>query len=265
MEAELQFLVRNFLNFHLNWKNFLGQKIFNNVKVYCLLIRLTNLRKITIASIQRGELGLDIMMIQKQTNLTLSGLRKKKNNKFRKKELFVIEPVRLSRKNNKQFFKYKMMGFSLIHKNKRKIYKKYSEKIHVNKKFFDKYITRTKDQKITENKENEKFNLLVPENILSARRRRELRIRICLDPNNINSMHRNTIFYNENKVQNCFKVLTKKRNEKEKKKLMNFKIFLWPKYRLEDLACINRYWFNTHNGSRFSIVRIHMYPRVKIR
>jgi len=68
-------------------KNFLGQKIFNNVKVYCLLIRLTNLRKITIASIQRGELGLDIMMIQKQTNLTLSGLRKKKNNKFRKKEL----------------------------------------------------------------------------------------------------------------------------------------------------------------------------------
>jgi len=131
-------------------------------------------------------------------NLTLSGLRKKKNNKFRKKELFVIEPVCLSRKNNKQFFKYKTMGLSLIHKNKRKIYKKYSEKIHVNKKFFDKYITRTKDQKIIENKENENFNLLVPENILSARRRRELRIRICLDPNNINSMHRNTIFYNEN-------------------------------------------------------------------
>ena len=265
MEAELQFLVRNFFNFHLNWKNFLGQKIFKNVKVYCLLIRLTNLRKITIASIQRGELGLDIMMIQNQTNLTLSGLRKKKNNKLRKKELFVIEPVRLSRKKKKQFFKYKTMGLSLIHKNKRKIDKKYSEKIHVNKKFFDKYITRTKDQKITENKEKENFNLLVPENILSARRRRELRIRICLDPNNRNSMHRNTIFYNENKVQNCFKVLTKKRNEKEKKKLMNFKIFLWPKYRLEDLACINRYWFNTHNGSRFSIVRIHMYPRVKIR
>ena len=65
LEAELQFLVRNFLNFHLNWKNFLGKNIFNNVKVYCLLIRLTNLRKITIASIQRGELGLDIMMIQK--------------------------------------------------------------------------------------------------------------------------------------------------------------------------------------------------------
>nr|YP_010514361.1 hypothetical protein Ycf1 [Dolichopsis monticola]UXL86014.1 hypothetical protein Ycf1 [Dolichopsis monticola] len=264
MEAELHFLVRNFLTLHLNWKNLLGQKIFNNVKVYCLLIRLTNLRKMTIASIQRGELGLDIMMIQNQKNLTLPGLRKNKNNKFRKKELFVIEPVRLSRKNHKQFFKYKTMELSLIHKNKRKIDQKYSEKIHVNKKDFDKYITRTRDQNITEKKEKENLNLLVPENILSARRRRELRIRICLDPNNINSMHRNTIFYNENKVKNGFQVLTKKRNEKEKKKLMNFQIFLWPKYRLEDLACINRYWFNTHNGSRFSIVRIHLYPRVKI-
>jgi len=32
MQAKIQFIVRNFLNFHLNWKNFLDQKIFNNVK-----------------------------------------------------------------------------------------------------------------------------------------------------------------------------------------------------------------------------------------
>nr|YP_009127665.1 hypothetical chloroplast RF19 [Pachyrhizus erosus]AHY33280.1 hypothetical chloroplast RF19 [Pachyrhizus erosus] len=267
MEAELNFLLRNFLILHLNWKNFLGQGIFTNVKVYSLLIRFKNLREITIASIQRGELDLDFMMIQNQKNLTLPGLRKKKNNKFMKKEIFVINPVRLSRKNNKQFFMYQTIGLSLIHKNKRKIYHKYPEKIHVNKKNFDKYITRTRDQKITEKKEKDNYDLLVPENILSARRRRELRILICLNPNNINSMHRNTIFYNENKVQNCFQLLTKKRKyfDKDKKKLMNFKIFLWPKYRLEDLAYINRYWFNTHNGSRFSIVRIHIYPRMKIR
>jgi len=264
MEVELHFLVRNFLIFHFNWKNFLGQNIFHNVKVYCLLIRLTNLRKMTIASIQRGELGLDIMIIQNQKNLTLPGLSKNKNNKLRKKELFVIEPVRLSRKNNKQFLKSKTMDLSLIHKNTRKIDKKYLKKIHVNKKYFYKYITRTRDQKITEKNEKETLNFLVPENILSARRRRELRMRICLYPNNRNSIHRNTIFDNENQVKKGFQVLTKKRNEKEKKKLMNFKIFLWPKYRLEDLACINRYWFNTHNGSRFSIVRIHLYPRVKI-
>nr|QVY57426.1 hypothetical protein Ycf1 [Mucuna sempervirens] len=264
MEAELNFLLRNFLTLHLNWKNFLSQRILKNVKVYCFLIKLKNLRKITIASIQRGELGLDIMMIQNQKNFTLPGL--KKNKKFMKKEIFVIEPVRLSRKNNKQFFMYQTMSLSLIHKNKRKISKKYSEKSYVNKKNLDKSITRTKDQKITEKKNSD---LLVPENILSARRRRELRILICLNPSNRNSIHRKTIFSNENKVHNhnCFQVLTKKKKklEKEKKKRMNFKIFLWPNYRLEDLACINRYWFNTHNGSRFSIVRIHMYPRLKIR
>nr|QRG31636.1 hypothetical chloroplast RF19 [Spatholobus sp. OO-2021] len=267
MEAELNLLLRNFLTLHLNWKNFLGQRIFKNVKVYCLLIRLKNLREITIASIQRGELGLDIMMIQNQKNFTLPDLRKNQNKKFMKKEIFVIEPVRLSRKNNKQFFMYQTTGLSLIHKNKRKIYQKYPEKSHVNKKNFDKYIKRTRDQKITEKKEKNNYDLLVPENILSAKRRRELRILICLNPSNRNSMHRNTIFYNENKVYNCFQVLTKKRKrfEEEKKKLMNFQIFLWPNYRLEDLACINRYWFNTHNGSRFSIVRIHMYPRLKIR
>nr|QHS70139.1 hypothetical protein RF1 [Pediomelum tenuiflorum] len=262
MEAELKLLLRNFCILHLNWKNFLGQRIFNNVKVYCLLIRLKNLREITIASIQRGELGVDIMMIQNQKNLTLLGLRKNKNNKFMKKEIFVIEPVRLSRKNNKQFFMYQTMGLSLIHKNKRKIYYKYPEKIHVNKKYFDKSITRTRDQKITEKKEKDNYDLLISENILSARRRRELRILICLNPNNINSMQRNTIFYNENKVKNGKPFLTKKIKdfEKDKKKLMNLKKFLWPKYRLEDLACINRYWFNIHNGSRFSIVRIQMYP-----
>nr|YP_009680772.1 hypothetical protein Ycf1 [Kummerowia striata]AYA54506.1 hypothetical protein Ycf1 [Kummerowia striata] len=262
MEAELNFLLRNFLILHLNWKNFLGQRIFKNVKVYCLLIRLKNLREITIASIQRGELGLDIMMIQNQKNFTLQGLRK--NKKFIKKEIFVIEPVRLSRKNNKKFLMYQTAGLSLIHKNKRKIYKKYPEKCNVNTKNLDKYITRTRDQKVGEKKN---LDLLVTENILSARCRRELRILICLNPSNINSIDRNTIFYNENKVHNCFQVLTKNYIylDKEKKKLMNFKIFLWPNYRLEDLACINRYWFYTHNGSRFSIVRIHMYPRLKIR
>nr|YP_010162439.1 hypothetical chloroplast RF19 [Dunbaria nivea]QRI60148.1 hypothetical chloroplast RF19 [Dunbaria nivea] len=267
MEDELHFLRRNFLTLHLNWKNFLGQRIFKNVQVYCLLIRLKNLREITIASIERGELGLDIMMIQNEKNLTLPGLRKKKKKKFMKKEIFVIEPVRLSRKNNKQFFMYQTLALSLIDKNKRKNLKKYSEKSAINKKNLDKYIIRTRDQKITEKKEKKNYDLLVPETILSARRRRELRIINCLNPSNRNSMDRNTIVYNENKVPNCFLILTKKRKyfEKEKKKRMNLKIFLWPNYRLEDLACINRYWFNTHNGSRFSIVRIHMYPRFKIR
>jgi hypothetical protein len=38
------------------------------------------------------------------------------------------------------------------------------------------------------------------------------------------------------------------------------KRFLWPSYRLEDLICMNRYWFNTNDGSRSTMLRIRMYP-----
>jgi len=61
-------------------------------------------------------------------------------------------------------------------------------------------IKRTRNQKITLKKEKENFNLRVPKNILSARRSRELRIRICLNPNNINSMIETQSFIIENKV-----------------------------------------------------------------
>nr|AGP51330.1 hypothetical chloroplast RF19 [Triticum aestivum] len=30
---------------------------------------------------------------------------------------------------------------------------------------------------------------------------------------------------------------------------------------LEDLACMNRYWFDTNNDNRFSMLRIQMYPQ----
>nr|YP_010864805.1 hypothetical protein RF1 [Indigofera pendula]WGS98037.1 hypothetical protein RF1 [Indigofera pendula] len=263
IEAELNFLLRKYFGFHLNWKDSFNQRILNNVKVYCLLIRLKNLKEIAIASIQRGELSLDIMVIHNQKDFTLPGLMK--NKELMKKGIFIIEPVRLSRKNNEKFFMYQTTALSLIHKNKRQINQRYQEKSNVDKKNLDKYITRRRDQKITENKEKNHYDLLVPENILSARRRRELRILICLNPRNKNSVHTNTIFYNENKVNNCCEVLAKNKDlDREKKKIMNLKFFLWPNYRLEDLACINRYWFDTHNGSRFSIVRIHMYPRLKI-
>nr|YP_010716181.1 Ycf1 [Crepidomanes latealatum]WDE75917.1 Ycf1 [Crepidomanes latealatum] len=37
------------------------------------------------------------------------------------------------------------------------------------------------------------------------------------------------------------------------------KRFLWPSHRLEELACINRFYLNTNNGSRFAILKIRMY------
>nr|QWY86912.1 hypothetical chloroplast RF1 [Bobgunnia madagascariensis] len=264
IEAELNFFQRKYFCFQLNWHDSLNQIIMNNIKVYCLLIRLINLKEIAIASIQRGELNLDIMMIQNQKDLTLTELRK--NTELIKKGILIIEPVRLSIKNDEQFIMYQTIGLSLIHKSKHQINQRYQEKSRLDKKNFENSITRTRDQKMTENKEKNHYDLLVPEKILSAFRRREWRILICFNPRNRNNVHRKTTSYNENKVNNCCQVLAKNKDlDRDKKKLINLKFFLWPNYRLEDLACMNRYWFDTNNGSRFSIVRIHMYPRLKVR
>nr|YP_010174477.1 hypothetical protein RF1 [Sophora macrocarpa]QSJ55229.1 hypothetical protein RF1 [Sophora macrocarpa] len=267
IEEELNFLLRKYLSFQFNWKGSLNQRIMNNITIYCLLIRLINIKQIAIASIQRGELSLDIMAIQNQKALTLTEFGKNKNKELMKKGILIIESVRLSRKNDEQFIMYQTIGLSLIHKNKRQIKPQYPEKTRVDKKTFDKSITRTKDQKITENQEKNHYDLPVPENILSSRRRRELRIIICFTSRNRNSVYRKTTFSNENKVNNCCQVLAKNKDfdRKKKKNLINLKLFLWPIYRLEDLSCMNRYWFDTNNGSRFSIVRIHIYPQLKIR
>nr|YP_009868092.1 Ycf1 [Pterocarpus pedatus]QKG62488.1 Ycf1 [Pterocarpus pedatus] len=264
IEAELNLLLRKFLFFQLNWKGSLNQRVMNNIKIYCLLIRLKNLKEIAITSIQRGELSLDIMVIQNQKDLTLTGLTK--NKKLIQKGILIIEPVRLSRKNDEKFFMYQTIGLSLIHKSKRQINQRYPEKSHVDKKNFEKSIPRTRDQKIRDNKEKNDYDLLVPESFFSARRRREFRILISFNSKNRNGVHRKTTFYNKNKVKNCCNVLAEKKDlDGEKKKLINFHFFLWPNFRLEDLACMNRYWFDTYNGSRFSILRIHMYPRLRIR
>jgi len=236
LKGERYFLLEKYLGFHLNYHSSLQERIMNNIKFYCLLIRLKNIKKFFIISIQKGELSLDTMAIQNHTDFTLTGFRD--NKELMEKQIFFIEPVRLSRKNYEQFFMYQTTSLSLIHKNKRKIFQRNPEKSRVDKNNYD---------------------LLVPENILSTRRRRELRILICFNPRNTN-----TINYNENKINNSCQVLAKNKDlDRETKKLMNLKFFLWPNYRLEDLACINRYWFDTHNGSRFSILRIHMYPRFK--
>nr|YP_009767626.1 component of inner membrane protein importcomplex [Duparquetia orchidacea]QIS98244.1 component of inner membrane protein importcomplex [Duparquetia orchidacea] len=260
-EAEFKFFLRRYLRLQFNWTDCLNKKIINNVRVCCLLVRLININEIAIASIQRGELSLDLMAIQQnQKDLTLIELMKNK------KGIFSFERVPLSIKNDEQFIMYQTINLSLIHKNKHpiQINQTYREKSHVDKKNFYESITR--HQKMTENKEENHYDFLVPENILCSRRRRELRIRICFNSRNSNSMHRNTAFYNGNKVNNCCQVLAKSKDlDRDKKNLINFKLFLWPNYRLEDLACMNRYWFDTNNGSRFSMIRIHMYPRLKIR
>nr|YP_009356585.1 Ycf1 [Tarenaya hassleriana]AQV10748.1 Ycf1 [Tarenaya hassleriana] len=250
IEAELYLFFARYLRFQLRWNDFLNQKILNNVKVYCLLLRLKNPNEIAISSIQRGEMYLDNLIIEK--NLTFA--------KLMKKRIFIIEPVRLSVKHDGQLIVYRTIGISLVHK---KISQRYKKKSYIDKKNFDKSIPKYKKKTGTGNRKKNHYDFFVPENILSPKRRREFRILICLKLKNINARYRNSTF--DKNIQNCDQVLNKKKNlDRDKNNLIKFKFFLWPNFRLEDLACMNRYWFNTNNGNNFSMLRIHMYPRFQI-
>nr|YP_009942409.1 hypothetical chloroplast RF19 [Tropaeolum pentaphyllum]QOC71578.1 hypothetical chloroplast RF19 [Tropaeolum pentaphyllum] len=249
-QVELYFLLKKFLRFQLRWNDSLNQRILKNIKLYCLLLRLKNPREVALSYIQKGEMRLEILIIQKNLSVT----------ELMKRGIFIIEPVRLAVKNDGQFFIYQTISISLVHKNKKK--KKNQEKSSFNKKKFDEYIAR--HQRMTANKDKNDYHLLVPENILSPKRRREFRILICFNLKNRNAMRRNQRV--ENNIKNCGQILNKNKDlDRDQNNLIKLKVFLWPNFRLEDLACMNRYWFNTTNGSRFSMLRIHMYPQFKIR
>nr|YP_010552545.1 Ycf1 protein [Phyllagathis wenshanensis]UTM95926.1 Ycf1 protein [Phyllagathis wenshanensis] len=250
-EAELDFVLKRYLRFQLRWNNFLNQKITNNIKVYCLLLRLVNPKEIAISSIQGGETSLDILMIQKDFTLR----------ELMKKRILIIEPVRLSIKNDGQFLMYQTLNVSLVHKSEYQLNQSYREKHYIDRNNYTNYIVRHPNQRITENRD---YGLVIPERIFSTKWRRELIIRICF-----NSRNRNLISNNSgNYVKNYDQILDKSQNlyfYRDKIELIQLKSFLWPTYRLEDLSCMNRYWFDTNNGSRFSLLRIYMYPPLKIR
>nr|QEZ90616.1 Ycf1 [Archidasyphyllum excelsum]WVH38738.1 hypothetical chloroplast RF1 [Dasyphyllum diacanthoides] len=239
--------------FQLRWDDALNQKIMKNIRVYCLLIRMINPRKITISYIQRKEMNLDIMLIHNKKHLIFTELMKK--------GVLILEPARLSVKNDGQFFMYQIIGISLVHKSKYQSNQRYREQKNVAKNNFDESIPRHKRKTLNRDKNN--YDLLVPENILSSRRRRELRILIAFNCNlkNRNGVHRNPVFCKENKIKNWSQFLDESKHfDRNKNELIKLKFFFWPNYRLEDLACMNRYWFDTNNGSRLSMLRIYMYP-----
>nr|YP_009357174.1 hypothetical chloroplast RF19 [Primula kwangtungensis]ARE59655.1 hypothetical chloroplast RF19 [Primula kwangtungensis] len=244
-EAELDFFLKRYLLFQLRWDGALNQRMINNIKVYCLLLRLRNPKKITLSSIQRRELNLDIMLIKK--NLTLTELMKRGR--------LIIEPFRLSVKKAGQFIMHQTINISLVHKSRDCTNQRYREQRYADKEHFDKSIR----SHLTGNKH---FFLLFPENILASRRRRELRILMCFHSKNNQSMDKNIIFCNGNNLKSSSQFLNENK-DLDRQKLMKLKFFLWPNYRLEDLSCMNRYWFDTNNGSRFSLLRIRMYPTVE--
>nr|QQY86529.1 photosystem I assembly protein Ycf1 [Gentiana urnula] len=224
-EAEFNLLLKRYLLFQLRWDDALNQRMINNIKIYCLLLRLLNPRKVVISSIQRREMTLDTLLIQNSLNVV----------ELIKKGILVIEPARLSVKNDSQFILYQTLCISSVHKSKYKNNQGYPEQADIDKNFFD---------------------LLAPETILPHKYRREFRMKISFNSKNTN---KNLGFCTAN---NCSQFVDKHKH-KEKNELIKVQFLTCSNYRLEDLACMNRYWFDTNNGSRFSMLRIYMYSEVK--
>nr|YP_010856949.1 hypothetical protein RF1 [Rhopaloblaste augusta]WGM69157.1 hypothetical protein RF1 [Rhopaloblaste augusta] len=254
-EGELELFLKKYFLFQLRWDESLNRNMINNFKVYCHLLRLINPRKMTISAIQRREIRLNELLTHKDQVIT----------ELVKRGLFILEPIRLSIKTDGKFIIYQTLGISLIDKIKHQTNRKCIKKRYVDKKNFDKSVARHDNILVNGDKSN--YDFFVPENILSPRRRRELRILICFNSRNWNFVDRNLVFCNESNIRNSGKFLNEDKHfntNTDTNKFIKCKLFLWPNYRLEDLACMNRYWFNTDNGSRFSMLRIYMYPRFRI-
>nr|YP_009579574.1 hypothetical chloroplast RF1 [Holcoglossum flavescens]QBK40050.1 hypothetical chloroplast RF1 [Holcoglossum flavescens]QBK40124.1 hypothetical chloroplast RF1 [Holcoglossum flavescens] len=246
-EMELDFFLRKYLLFQLRWSDHLNNKVIKNIRIYCLLLRLINPKEIAISSIQRGEINLDEMLIQRDLVLT----------ELIRKGIFIIEPICLSIRRDGKSIIYQTMDILSVDNKKYQTNKKYTKK-RIEKGGFEKSIAQHSNIFLSGDKNH--YDLLVPENILSPRRRREFRIRICLNSQNFHVVDRNPRFCNENKIINCGQFLNENKHiNTDRKNFIKFKLFLWPNYRLEDLACMNRYWFDANNSSRFSMSRIHMY------
>nr|YP_009757904.1 Ycf1 [Eurystyles cotyledon]QIM61314.1 Ycf1 [Eurystyles cotyledon] len=257
-EMKLDYFLKKYLLFQLRWADPFNQNITKNIRIYCLLLRLINLKEIFISSIQRGEINLDDMLIQKDLVLT----------ELIRKGIFIIEPICLSIRRDGKSIIYQTIDISLVNKKKHQTNNKYKKKISIQKREFEKSIAQHSNIFLSEDKNH--YDFLIPENILSFIRRREFRIRICFNPKNWNIVDKNSKYLNENKIRirnlrNCGQFLNENKHFNiDRKIFMEFKLFFWPNYRLEDLACMNRYWFDTNNSSRFSMSRIHMYSQFRV-
>nr|YP_010413449.1 Ycf1 protein [Sedum alfredii]URQ18354.1 Ycf1 protein [Sedum alfredii] len=234
-EEDLDFLLTSHLLVQLRWSFVFNLTLMKNIKVYCLLLSLRNPRESALSAIQRGAINLDIMPSHKYVT------------DWMERGVFFIEPVRMSIKNPGQFLMYQTIHISLVPKKNYQNNSEYPEKMHFSKSL-------AQEQKIVENLDRKNYSLFVLETILSSRRRKELRIIISFNSKKTKGIDLNLVFDNRTNVKIYGPVLV------ESNHLDRLKFFLWPTCQLEDLVCMNRYWFNTNTGSFFSMLRIHMYP-----
>nr|YP_011027511.1 hypothetical chloroplast RF19 [Sedum sediforme]WQN01846.1 hypothetical chloroplast RF19 [Sedum sediforme] len=236
IEEDLDFLLTSHLLVQLRWSFFFNLTLMKNLKIYCLLLSLRNPRESALSAIQRGTINLDIMPSHKYVT------------DWMERGVFFIEPLRMPINNPGQFLMYQTIRISLVQKKNYQINPRYPEKMD-----FAKSIAH--EQKFFGNLDRKNSSLLVLETILSPRRRKELRILISFNSKKTKGIDLNLVFGNRKNVKIYGPVLV------ESNHLDRLKFFLWPTCQLEDLVCMNRYWFNTNTGSFFSMLRIHMYPQ----
>ena len=160
-------------------------------------------------------------------------------------QLTINSEHRLPRILDDQILMYKIVSTLLKVKNR------FKKRLNLN--IFDEFEPHIE---FFQNNEKTKINSFSLEDILLPRHRREFKI--------LNFLH----LENFNQKTNFNKDFLKKNSQKKIKsnQILNenpdliIKRFLWPSFRLEDLSCINRFWFNTNNGSRFTMLKIRMYP-----
>jgi hypothetical protein len=180
------------------------------------------------------------LSIKMRKDLDLFRLFLRRNNNFNR--LATNSEHRLPRLLDDQFLIYKLISLSLNFKQRMN---KISNLDNIDEYSLDKNITKNrKNFLILHNSSN-------LEDVLLPKRRREFRI--------LNSL---TLQGKKNKklAENLLKKIEEQDQLVERNTKKIIKRFLWPSYRFEDLACMNRFWFGTMSGSRFSMLRFRMYP-----
>nr|YP_009113797.1 hypothetical protein [Stangeria eriopus]AFR45443.1 hypothetical protein [Stangeria eriopus]BAR93434.1 hypothetical protein [Stangeria eriopus] len=220
------------------WAESIARELENNINICSLLSGMKDPERMTISYLRTGDLDLDLMshLIDKNVSGTV------------KDGILIIEPFRLSEVLDDLFLMYKIVSISLRFKHR------FRSRGRTDENLFDGSARR--GVIIGDGNENISSSLIF-EDILLPRRRREFRILNRFDLEN--DLYENTELYDEKGVQS-YEELMERDQHFDTDITQITKRFLWPSYRLEDLACMNRYWFNTNDGSRSVMLRIRMYP-----
>nr|YP_009426919.1 conserved hypothetical chloroplast protein ycf1 [Hymenasplenium unilaterale]ASU95609.1 conserved hypothetical chloroplast protein ycf1 [Hymenasplenium unilaterale] len=223
--------------------------------------KLENLRSLIILARMLGD-GQDLYKLCRDTNLDseLLGLYFKAETKL---DLFydlaVLSAHRLPVLLDDQNLIYKIIHPSL--KLKSRLRKGVKKRLY-RKIYNDTYISKVS---LIATEGNKKWSHIYNiGDIMLPRRRREFRFLRSLLMSRSTKTGAN---YLDSGFDSMLRVERTRNSKKfqplELTEVQKIKRFLWPSHRLEELACTGRFCFNLLTGSRFTILKIRMYPVIR--